>query len=119
MKFRTTAFERMLERYGQEVTIYFDGAEAQKVSTRAFIQPVLNRNKSWFQRQYTSLGTTRERLYLYMGAADVPLDQLGQGYLESGEKQFDVGAAEPVFVGTELSHWWALLTLREEEDPCP
>lgn len=119
MKFRTTAFERLLERYGQTADVYLDGKEPLGVATRAFLQPVLSRKESWFQTQYTRLGAAKEGLYLYLGAADVPLDQLGTGYIESGGRRFDVRAAEAVFVGTEVSHWWALLEPREEEDPCP
>lgn len=119
MKIRTTAFERMLERYGQTATVHFDGGEPLGVVTRAFVQPLLNRKESWFQKQYTRLGTSEDAAFLYLGSADVPLDQLGQGYIESMGKRFDVRAAEAVFLGTEVSHWWALLAPREEDDVCP
>lgn len=119
MKFRTTAFERLLERYGQVATVHFDGDEVLGVATKAFVQPVLNRKENWFQKQHTVLGAAQEELFLYLGSADVPLDQLGEGYIESLGKRFDVRASEAVFVGTEVSHWWALLAPREEDDLCP
>ena len=118
MKFRTTAFARMLERYGQTVALHPEG-EALDIPIRAFLQPVLRKNESWFQRQAAPLGREERELYLYLGPADLALDRLGDGYIEGLGKKFDVQAAEAVFVGTEVSHWWALLSPREEDDLCP
>lgn len=119
MKLRTTAFERILDRYGQIVAFHPEGEDVLDLPIRAFLQPVLNQKESWFQKQSSVLGQGTKELYLYLGPAGVPLDQLGDGYLEGLGKKFDVQAAEAVFVGTEVSHWWALLVPREEDDLCP
>lgn len=118
MKFRTTAFERILERYGQEITLHPQGEEVG-LGLKAFLQPVLSQKDSWFQRQYTMLGLRQEELFLYLGPAGVPMDEMDQGWLEWNGRRFSVRASEAVFVGTEVSHWWALLVPREEDDLCP
>lgn len=118
MKVRTTAFARMLDRYGQTVAIHPEGEELD-IPVQAFLQPVLNKKESWFQQKYSVLGRGTQELFLYLGPAGLPLDRLGNGYIEGLGKRFNVQAAEAVFVGTEASHWWALLSPREEDGQCP
>lgn len=118
MSFHAAAFQRLLDQYGQAVSIHPEG-EVLDIPVRAFLQPVLHQRETRVQSLPSVLGRREKGLYLYLGPAGVPLDQLGDGYLESGGKRFGVQAAEAVSVGTEVSHWWALLSPREEDDLCP
>lgn len=117
MSFKTTAFQRLLDQYGQTVAIHPEG-ETLDIPVRAFLQPVLHQRENRVQTAPSVLGWREKRLYLYLGPAGMPLDQLGDGYLESRGKRFRVQAAEAVPVGDRISHWWALLVPGEEDDPC-
>ena len=118
MTFHSAAFQRLLDQYGQDVSIYPEGG-ALDIPVRAFLQPVLHQRENRLQRQPSPLGWREKGLYLYLGPAGVPLDRLGDGYLESRGRRFDVQSAEEIRVGTGVSHWWALLSPREEDDACP
>lgn len=109
-----TVFEGLLVRYGQRVWVSRPDGEA--VFTRAFVQPVLGRGQETPQGTPTPLGIAAERQYRYLGSPDIPLAEGDR--VEALGRRFRVRAAEPVAVGEECSHWWALLTVDDEEDTC-
>lgn len=91
-------FARIAARYGQEIRI--NGG----VPERAFFQPVEERSKE-FPDQVTPLGTADGRLWIYLGCSRLePGDTLSW----NGTK-FRVRTGAPVSVGTEITHWWAVL----------
>ena len=104
------AFATVLARYGQEVEICRNGGQA--VSCRAFVQPLLERQGT--QRTPTVLGTVCRDRWLYLGDPAQGLDDLAGGWVAWKGKKLDVLRAQPIYVGGELSHWWAVLGLREE-----
>lgn len=108
------SFERILERYGQKVDVYY-GESRVGVPARAFLQPVLERREDWKQEVPSPLGMARQDRFLYMGEAGVPLDGIGEGFLMCRGVRYEVQAAQAVYVGKELSHWWAVLRIRDEE----
>lgn len=96
-------FEAVLLRYGREIII--NGiAEA-----RAFLQPVTDRSKA-ASYTVTSLGTVDDRLWICLGTRAMnPGDTV-----ICGADRFTVRSGEPVYLGAELNHWWAVLTAEQE-----
>lgn len=105
-------FERILERYGQNVTIcYGDGRPEE--AARAFLQPMIERREDWRQEVPTPIGLVRRDRFLYLGEPGVSLE--GCEALVWNGQRFRLQAAEPIFVGKKLSHWWAVAAPEEAE----
>ena len=103
---------RLLVQYGQAaVIIRRDGT---RVETKAFVQPVLGRGQEMPQRSPTPLGMAEERRYRYIG--DVELEMGDR--VEALGRRFFVRVAEPVRMGDDHTHWWAMLAVDDEEDAC-
>ena len=99
--------ERILARYGQEVTVERDGtAEA----VRAFLQPVRERDES--VPETTAVGWLDGRLWLYLGKAAV---RAGDRVCWNG-RRFRARSGRPHFIGPELSHWRAVLERAREAE---
>ncbi len=99
--------ERVLDRYGQEVTVARGGtAEA----VRAFLQPVRERSEDG--PEPSPIGGLDGRLWLYLGKAE----------LEAGDKvtwngrRFRVRSGRPHYIGGSLSHWRAVLERAREAE---
>ena len=110
----TGAWSRILEKYGQNVTVYRENAETG-TACRAFLQPALERRGEGYQTLPTPLGLVRQDQWIYLGDPKVSLDGLGEGYVAWGEKKFDLRAAQPVYLGEELAYWWGLLVVRDAD----
>lgn len=110
---RRDAFARILERYGQAVRLCGGAGADQEV--RAFLQPVTQRREDWRQEAPTPLGVRDQARFLYLGPPEVPLDELGDGFLEWRGRRFQVRVCQPAYVGEVLSHWWAVLEARDRE----
>lgn len=111
----TGVWRRILEKYGQQVTLYPEGAE-EGIVCRAFLQPALERSGEGYQLLPTPLGLARQDQWIYLGGPEVPLDTLGNGYMAWGGHQFQLRAAQPVHLGDELVYWWGLLVIRDPEE---
>ncbi len=94
----------ILRRYGQSVALE-DGGQAL-----AFVQPILERSE---QELPTPLGRRRTDRFLYLGAPELEL-RCGMG-LTCGGKGYRVCCAQPIRVGTQISHWWAVLRPEDEK----
>lgn len=105
------AFERLLEQYGEKLTLRREDGSARTV--RAFVQPISERREE--RELPTALGLARRDRYLYLGEAETDLAALGGGYFCRGGERFRVRSAHPVRVAGKLSHWWAVLEPREGE----
>ncbi len=94
----------LLDRYGQCVTLYRGGVEPGR-EVRAFLQPLREAGRE--QARPSPLGLRREDRYLMLGEPDVPAapgDRVV--WRESG---YEVRTAHPIYLGSGLSHWWAVL----------
>ena len=98
--------EKILERYGQPVTIY--GTEGE-VSARAFLQPVME-NQEAEPFVMTELGSIDDRLWRYLGR--IPLEE--RDVVAHDGKRFSVRSCRPYYVGETAIYWWAMLE-RERE----
>lgn len=101
------AWAALLARYGQEVVLH-RGDSA--VDTRAFLQPI--REKGQAQRLPSPLGWQREDRFLYLGDPSLPLSVHGD-WVEFQGAGYAVVSAHPVYVGTGVSHIWAVLRPRD------
>ena len=109
----TGAWKTILARHGQRAKVCRAGGE---VPVRAFVQPVLEKGADAAQCLPTPLGAARQDRWLYLGDPAVSLEGLGDGWVEWNGMKFDVQAAQPVYVGSQLSHWWALMTVRDPDE---
>lgn len=103
----STLFEHILAAYGQTVTVFHAQEDARTV--RAFLQGNRDAGKAE-PFAVTPLGTVDDRTWIYLGSA--PVDP-GDTVAFKGES-FTVHNAQAVWVGDEISHWWAALTLQKE-----
>ena len=108
------SFEGLLERYGQDVSLHYDGGDVG-VPARAFVQGVAQRREDWWQEMPTPLGRVRRDRFLYLGEPGVPLEGMERGYVRWQGKRLRVQAAQAVYAGKRVSHWWAVLRLMDEE----
>lgn len=108
------AFDEILRRYGQTVELHYDGDETG-VAVRAFLQPILEQGAGKWKDLPTPLGRARQDRFLYLGDPSAPLEALKEtGWVAWRGQEFTVQAAQPVYVGQRLSHWWAVLRPRDE-----
>ena len=108
----TGRWERILSRYGQNITLHRQDGEEGTVC-RAFLQPVMEKSADFFQRQPTPLGLVRQDRWICLGGPEMNLDQLGDGYIAWGDLTFTVRSAQPVYLGDKLVYWWGLLAVRD------
>lgn len=101
----------ILKEYGRQVSLEPVGAQDAPTGW-ALIQPVPMGKEAARQLLPTELGLVREDRFLYLGEAGLSLE--GVSYLTCGEKDYDISAAQLVWLGNVPSHWRALLTVREE-----
>ena len=99
--------ERVLDRYGQEVTVE-RGGTAECV--RAFLQPVRERDES--VPETLAIGHLDGRLWLYLGRAAL---EAGDAVTWNG-RRFRVMSGRPHYVGAALSHWRAVLERARETE---
>ena len=111
----TGSFRAVLERYGQAVELFYEGA-AEAVPQRAFVRAISDRTDE--QRLPTPLGRARQDRFLFLGSPDAALENLGEtGYILWNGGRYRARAAHPVYVGDAVNHWWALLEPLEEGEP--
>lgn len=102
------AVQTILRRCGQAVTLRrTDGAEETAV---AILQPILRQDDR--QNLPQPQGLEREDRFLYLGPPDKPLEA-GE-WVRCREQDYAVCQAQPIYIGREISHWWAVL--RPEAD---
>lgn len=104
-------FEKLLAKYGQSVTLCRREGETENI--RVFLQPVTERRETWRQAEPSPMGTVRKDRFLCLAGADTPLEHLEDGYLEWRNLRLKVSAAQPIYIGDTVSHWWAILTVED------
>ncbi|MEG1858153.1 MAG: hypothetical protein RR216_05380 [Pseudoflavonifractor sp.] len=102
--------KRILERYGQSVSIHYGGGAAD-AATRAFLQPLEEKQGDL----PTPLGAVKRTRYLYLGDPEVRPEGPGEGYILWQGRRFRVVTAQAVFLGDRVNHWRAVLTEQDEE----
>lgn len=98
--------QKVLTQYGQIVTIRLADGD---VSTRAFLQPMTERNEQ-VPDEMTGIGSVDGRLWLYLGRTAVePEDQIVWNDIA-----FRVRSSRPYCIGETLLYWWATLERAKE-----
>lgn len=101
-----SGMERILERYGQSVTLKNKDGEQE---IRAFLQPEKARTET-VPGEQTPIGWVDERLWSYIGlAAMEPGDIIRQG-----NTAYRVRSSRAYWLGDQVHHWWALLETERE-----
>ena len=101
-----SGMERILERYGQSVTLKNKDGEQE---IRAFLQPEKAR-EGGVPGTVTPIGWVDDRLWSYIGLEAVePGDVIVQGGVS-----YRVRSSRAYWLGDAVHHWWALLE-RERE----
>lgn len=98
-----TQMEAILRRYGQRMALA-DGREI-----RAFVQPVREREEA-APFQVTPLGTADDGKWIYLGPEELAPGQT----VTVWNRKFTVTNCRAVYVGEQVSHWWAVLTPERE-----
>lgn len=102
----TEQLDGILARYGREIELSHEGA---CVRTRAFFQPVTDKNKA-APYDVTSLGSVDDRLWKCITRAELSPGDL----VSCGGESYRVQNCAAVYAGRELSHWWGVLIQERE-----
>lgn len=79
-----------------------------------FLQPVTEKER---QVSAGALGAFRTDKFLCLSPAELcPGAPVDGGWLECGGGKYAVIAAQPVYVGREQTHWWAVLEVKDEDE---
>ena len=104
-------FSRLLDQYGQIAEVFpQEGGEG--IPARAFLQPLREKREAALP---SPLGIGRRDRFLYLGDPEVFPGEPGQGIVRWNGRCFDLMNVQAVYVGNTLSHWWAVLSPRDEE----
>jgi hypothetical protein len=109
---RAAALTGLLARYGQPVDLHPAG-QAQGQEVRAFLQPIRETGKA--QYLATPVGARRQDRFLYLGPPEGNLSPGDGSWLEFAGGRYEPETVQPIYIGSALSHWWAVLRPREEE----
>lgn len=102
---RTVAW--ILGRCGDVVTLV-DGEDRHTI--RAVVQPLAQNSDE--KRLPTAMGQMDEGRYLYLGLPQYPVEARRHSVIWHG-RLYGVQNAHPIYVGEDISHWWAVLVEKE------
>ena len=103
--------DREIGRYGSSVTIDQGG---DKISTKAFLEPLRYRNKIYIGGEYRTLGFLRREKYLYVGKSVHRLVE-NESVIETQGNKYIVKRCETYFVKDTPVYEWAILVPYGEE----
>lgn len=109
---RKAALANLLERYGQTVDLH-PGGQKGTLTVKAFLQPVLEKNRT--QYLTTAVGARRQDRFLYLGTPEIPLSSGDGSWVDWDGRRYEIESAQAIYVGESISHWWAVLRPGEEE----
>lgn len=99
------SFSRILNRYGQNMTVYTQAA-LHGVCVRAFFQPV--REKGTEQSVPSPLGRVKQDRFLYLGPPEPCLDDVS--LVKVGSQTLQVQGTHLIYAGAQPVYRWAVLT---------
>lgn len=103
---------QLMRQYGQSVELVRAG---EVTPTRAFLQPITRKREEQAQYLPTPLGLRREDDFLYLGPPQLEL-KAGRDRVRWGGRTFLIRTAHPIYVGSGISHWWAVLVPADKEE---
>ena len=96
---------KSIQTYGEDVTVINDD---NKVSTRAFVEPLRYRNKIYIGGEYRTLGMKHSEKYLYVGVPDVTLVE-NKTIIKRKDNEYLVKRVERYYVKEQVAYTWAIL----------
>ena len=100
--------DRLLEKYGQKVTVCNQDGE---FDVKVIIQPLRYKNKMYLDFERSEIGIKDNTCFLYIGPADVSLDQDNVRILGVGAA-YRVSRSDLIYLGTKPVYVWAILNKR-------
>ena len=104
----TEVLRAVLNRYGRALTLTHGGTAA---AVRGFLQPLSQRSKA-APYAVTALGTADDRRWLLLTGAEVADGDL----VACGGDRYTVRTCAAQYIGSELSHWEAVLERAREAE---
>ena len=101
---RQGSFSRILNRYGQDMTVYTQ-ASPQGIGVRAFFQPI--REKGTEQFVPSPLGQVEQDRFVYLGPSDIRLDKGSK--LKVDSLLLRVQRTHLVYIEARPVYRWAVL----------
>ena len=96
---------KSIQTYREDVTVINDD---NKVSTRAFVEPLRYRNKIYIGGEYRTLGMKHSEKYLYVGVPDVTLVE-NKTIVKRKDNEYLVKRVEKYYVKEQVAYTWAIL----------
>ena len=96
---------KSIQTYGEDVTVINDD---NKVSTRAFIEPLRYRNEIYVGGEYRNLGMEYSEKYLYVGIPDITLVE-NKTIVKRKNNEYLVKRVERYYVGEQIAYTWGIL----------
>lgn len=106
----TNPFLQMLRQYGQIVSVFYENPQ-EKTLAYAFFQPILQKQENLKQVLPTALGLFRQDRFLYLGEPGISLKNAQS--LRWNQTRFRIEAAQPIFIASQINHWWAVAVPEE------
>lgn len=103
---------RALRQMGRQVLLF--RPDVERLETWGVLQAVPERRERGRQFVPTELGVVQEERFLYLGEAAVSLAGMEGGFLRCGGVDYTVQSAQAVYLGEVLTHWRAVLRVRDE-----
>lgn len=108
--------EKALKRYGRQCAVKPFGSDKQ-MSVKAFVNPLLYKNKMYIGGKYLPDGFCDGGHYLYIGEPNLRLDNMPTGtVIVCGEYTYSIKYSEQYFIGSDALYTWAILQLAERRD---
>ena len=101
----TPSVIKSIQTYGEDIAVINDD---NKVSTRAFIEPLHYRNKIYIGGEYRTLDMKRLEKYLYVGIPDITLVE-NKTIIERKDEKYLVKRVERYYVKEQVVYTWAIL----------
>ena len=96
---------KSIQTYGEDITVINDD---NKVSTRAFVEPLRYRNKIYIAGEYRTLGMKYSEKYLYIGIPDITLVE-NKTIVKRKNNEYLVKRVERYYVGEQIAYTWGIL----------
>ena len=96
---------KSIQTYGENIVVINDD---NKVSTRAFIEPLRYRNKIYIGGEYRALGMKHSEKYLYVSIPDIPLVE-NKTIVKRKDNEYLVKRVERYYVKEQVAYTWAIL----------
>lgn len=106
-----TPFSKLAGRCAQILTLQRENEPDREI--RAFLQQIEERGGDRCSELPTPLGILRKERFFYLGPAEISLGK--ESFFLWQGRRLRALTAQPVYVGTELSHWQAVLVPEDEE----